>query len=182
MRATVRFRSQGVMEETQETISHFTCIHTDSWGKGAGGIAFTPKADDVQTLPDISLQTQENRTFVGRAVFITHTVGLCLPVWSLMLGEGLCPAANEYAAPSTDDCGGGGGGGGSASCKRNNRKIISAKDQISRYLATNSSPPSRNEASKQKQGTRDVKAQVEKPVADQQKDRLQSGIFPPVCQ
>lgn len=54
-------------------------------------------------------------TFVCGAVFITHTVGLCLPLWSLMLGEGLCPAANEYAAPSTDDCGGGGGGGGSAS-------------------------------------------------------------------
>lgn len=60
MRATVRFRSQGVMERTQETISHFTCahIHTDSWGEGRGGaIAFTPEADDVQTLPDISLQT-----------------------------------------------------------------------------------------------------------------------------
>lgn len=90
-----------------------------------------------------------------------------------MLGEGLCPAANEYAAPSMEDCGGGGGGGGSASCKRHNRKIISTEDQMSRYLATNSStPPSRSEASKQKQVTRDVKAQVEKPVTDQQKDRL----------
>lgn len=32
-----------------------------------------------------------------------------------MLGEGLCPAASEYAAPPTEDWGGGGGGGGRAS-------------------------------------------------------------------
>lgn len=107
---------------------------------------------------------------MGRAVFITHTVGLCLPLWSLMLGEGLCPAANEYAAPSTDDCGGGGGGGGSASCKRNNRKKKSLAPRI-KYLVTSRqtviSSLSKRKASKQKQETRDVKAQVEKPVADQ---------------
>lgn len=33
-----------------------------------------------------------------------------------MHGEGLCPAANEYAAPPTGGCGGGGGGGGRVSC------------------------------------------------------------------
>lgn len=73
-------------------------------------------------------------------VFITHTVGLCLPLWSLMQGEGLCPLANEYAA---DDCGGGGGGGGSASFKKNNREIISAKgSNISLPHDNSASPPS----------------------------------------
>lgn len=33
--------------------------------------------------------------FLCGTVFITHTVGLCLPPWSPALGEGLCPAANE---------------------------------------------------------------------------------------
>lgn len=87
-------------------------------------------------------------------VLITHTVGLCLPLWSLMLGEGLCPAASEYAAPSTDDCGGGGGGGGSASCKKNNREIISTNgSNISLPHDHSASPPSQSEVEKQKQVT-----------------------------
>lgn len=60
MRATVRVQKSGVRERnlngTQETISHFTCahIHTDSCGGGVGGaFAFMPRANDVQTFPDI---------------------------------------------------------------------------------------------------------------------------------
>lgn len=49
-------------------------------------------------------------------------MGLCLPLWSLMLGEGLCPAASEYAAPPTEDWGGGGGGGGRASYRGKKKK------------------------------------------------------------
>lgn len=62
-RATVRVQKSGVMERnfngTQEAISHFTCahIHTDSGGGGlfvvGGGLSFTPRANDVQTFPDI---------------------------------------------------------------------------------------------------------------------------------
>lgn len=43
-----------------------------------------------------------------------------------MLGEGLCPAANEYAAPPAEDCGGGGGGGGRASCTRQIENNVSS--------------------------------------------------------
>lgn len=94
-----------------------------------------------------------------RGTVITHTVGLCLPLWSLMLGEGLCPAASEYAAPSPDDCGGGGGGGGSASCKNNNREVISTKGSNIWLLRDYSaSPPSQGEVEKQQQATRDGKA------------------------
>lgn len=47
--------------------------------------------------------------------FNTYTVGLCRPLWSLVVGDGLCPAANEDVAPTVEDCGGGGGGGGKVS-------------------------------------------------------------------
>lgn len=76
-----------------------------------------------------------------------------------MLGEGLCPAASEYAAPSPDDCGGGGGGGGSASCKNNNTEVISTKgSNISLLRDYSASPPSQGEVEKQQQATRDGKA------------------------
>lgn len=57
MRATMRVQKSGVMERNfNGTISHFTCahIHTDSCAGGVGGaFAFTPRANDVQTFPDI---------------------------------------------------------------------------------------------------------------------------------
>lgn len=46
-----------------------------------------------------------------------------------MLGEGLCPAASEYAAPLTEDCGGGGGGGGRTSCDRRMKNLISCEKE-----------------------------------------------------
>lgn len=61
--------------------------------------------------------TPEPYIFCKRACwFNTYTVGLWRPLWSLAVGDGLCPAASEAdTAPTEEDCGGGGGGGGKVS-------------------------------------------------------------------
>lgn len=114
-------------------------LSTDRWGGGRekeGAVWETDEdflpliracalrlwAISAQTACDISLHISEDCIFSCGTVFITHTVGLCLPLWSLMLGEGLCPAASEYAAPPTEDWGGGGGGGGRASYRGKEKK------------------------------------------------------------
>lgn len=135
-------------EEVQRSPGHHqslhlcTYSHRQLWRRGVGRSHARP--GPMMCKPFLTFDcAQENCIFVRGTVFITHTVGLCLPLWSLMLGEGLCPAANEYAAPSTDDCGGGGGGGGSASCKKNNREIIGTKrSNISLPHSNSASPPS----------------------------------------
>lgn len=62
--------------------------------------------------------------------FNTYTVGLWRPLWSLAVGDGLCPAANDDAAPIEEDCGGGGGGGGNVSWN----KQANNTDKFSRII------------------------------------------------
>lgn len=72
-------------------------------------------------------KTRTRHIFSARLCrFSTYTVGLCRPLWSLAVGDGLCPVANDDTAPTEEDCGGGGGGGGKVSWNKwayNNAKM-----------------------------------------------------------
>lgn len=106
-----------------------------------------------------------------------------------MLGEGLCPATSEYAAPPTEDWGGGGGGGGRASYRGKKKKITLfftmslISSQFESERSEKKSRMDRRKKKKTKQTARCISTETSLFMRNKgrrrMRDHLSFGLFPP---